>query len=141
MLGDPWSGYHTLKMARPRTPTNILQMRGAFKNHPERLKDREGEPKVVEPIGDAPVGFTGDLLQAWKDLVDGCPAGVLTKADRLAVEIAAGLLHRHRVMPLSGSDLSQLTNLLGRFGMTPSDRSKVRVSVPTPSPENPFGKL
>jgi hypothetical protein len=127
-------------MARPRTPTNLLDARGAFKNHPGRKKDRENEPVVLEPIGDPPAAFTDDQRRAWLDLTTTCPAGVLTKADALAVEIAAGLLARHRMMPLTGSDLTQLGNYLGRFGMTPSDRSKVSVNGKQ-KPGNPFQNI
>jgi hypothetical protein len=116
-------------------------MRGAFKKNPQRARSRENEPIVVEPLGDAPKTFTGDKLEAWKDIVDTAPPGVLTKADRLAVEIAAGLLARHRIMPITGTDLSQLSAFLGKFGMTPSDRSKVSVAVPTKRTGNPFGQI
>src|SRR5688572_11469254 len=110
-------------MARPRTPTNVLDMRGAFKNHPERRKDRENEPVVLEPVGPPPETFSEDQKKAWKDITERCAAGVLTRADSISVEIAAGLLARHRLMPLTGTDLSQLNSLLGKFGMNPSDRS------------------
>lgn len=116
-------------------------MRGSFKQNPQRLKERQNEPVVMEPLGDAPEGWTGDKLQAWSDIVNTAPAGVLTKADRLAVELAAGLLARHRIMPITGTDLSQLSGFLGKFGMTPSERSKVSVSVPTKKQGNPFSSL
>lgn len=116
-------------------------MRGAFKKHPERAAERENEPIVVEPLGDPPKSFEGDKLQAWNDIVSTAPSGVLTKADRLAVEIAAGLLARHRIMPITGTDLSQLAGFLGKFGMTPSERSKVSVAVPTKKPGNRFSNL
>lgn len=124
---------------RPRTPTNILDGRGSFKNHPERRKDRADEPIVTEPIPDVPKRFTKDQKQAWRDITTQCAAGVLTKADAIAVEIAAGLLARHRQTPLTGSDLSQLTTLLGKFGMTPSERSKV--SGVQQKKQNPFSGL
>jgi hypothetical protein len=122
---------------RPRVPTNILDARGAFKTHPERRGKREGEPVVTELIGSAPKTFTADQLQAWKDITSQCADGVLTKADSIAVEVCAGLLARHRQAPLTGADLNQLTGLLGRFGMTPSDRSKVR-GIGQKQSTNPF---
>jgi hypothetical protein len=127
-------------MGRPRIPTNILAARGAFKKHPERLADREGEPVITDPIGECPHRFTEDQKQAWNDITTQCGAGVLTIADTIAVEIASGLLARHRQAPLSGADLNQLTSLLGKFGMTPSERSKVSGSAGK-EPENPFAKL
>lgn len=126
---------------RPRTPTNILQMRGAYKNHPERAKDRENEPQICEPIGNPPATFTADQLKAWKDIVTSAPAGVLTSADALAVENAARLLALERIGQNSDSQGRRLDALLGKFGMTPSERSKVSVSVPTKRTGNPFSSL
>lgn len=126
-------------MARPRTPTNVLEMRGAFKKNPQRLKDRADEPLVLEPIGDPPATFTGDQLQAWNDIIGSAPGGVLTLADRLAVEGAARLLALDRIGKASDSQGRLLYALLGKFGMTPSDRSKV--SAQKKAPSNPFSNL
>ena len=128
-------------MARPRTPTNVLEMRGAFKKDPQRRRARENEPIVYEPAGGPPDNFTDDQKKAWTDIQSRCPAGVMTKSDEIALEIAAGLLARHRLMPLTGTDLSQLNQLIGKFGMTPSERSKVTVSVPSQKAGNRFGTL
>lgn len=128
-------------MGRPRTPTNVLDMRGAFKKNPQRLRERENEPTVVDPLEDPPKTFTGDQLQAWNDIVRTAPKGVLTAADSVAVESAARLLALERIGKASDSQGRRLDALLGKFGMTPSDRSKVSVSVPTPRQGNPFGQI
>ena len=39
-------------MARPRTPTAVLELRGAFKNHPSRLNARKYEPIVTSGLPD-----------------------------------------------------------------------------------------
>lgn len=100
-------------------------MRGAFNRHSDRLKARENEPVIEAPLGSCPKSFTADQRRAWKDITSQCGEGVLTQADTIAVELAAGLLARHRQAPLTSADLHQLTSLLGKFGMTPSERSKV----------------
>ena len=127
-------------MARPRTPTNILDARGAFKTHPERKKDRANEPTDLPALGDAPQSFTEDQKRAWSDIVTGCPAGVLKSSDAISVEIAARMLAQLRMGMLDSKLYGQLNGLLAKFGMNPSDRSKV--SVPKPAgPTNPFANL
>ncbi len=124
---------------RPRTPTNILKMRGAFLNHPERAKDRENEPVCLEPIGNPPSTFTGDQLQAWKEIIGYAAEGVFVRTDTLAVERAAVLLAKIRAGHASEGEGRQFDSFLGRFGMTPADRSKVQVQKKTAT--NPFGEL
>jgi hypothetical protein len=41
-------------MARPRTPTNILKLKGADKANPARFKDRGNEPQPQKGQGKAP---------------------------------------------------------------------------------------
>jgi hypothetical protein len=128
-------------MARPRTPTSVLEIRGAFKANPQRAQDRANEPVVTEPLGEPPKTFTGDQIQAWTDIVNYAPKGVLTSADTLAVERAARLLAKIRMGSASETEGRSFDALLGKFGMTPSDRSKVSVAVPTQRPGNPFSHI
>jgi hypothetical protein len=125
-----------LKMTRPRTPTSILEARGAFDKNPNRR--RESEPKAEGEIGNPPVRFSVAEIAAWDEIVSCCASGVLCKSDRIAVEIAAVLLAAFRSDPmgLPAAKVARLDSLLSRFGMTPSDRSKV--TVPPPFKENPF---
>jgi len=116
-------------------------MRGAFKINPQRRREREHEPVVHQPIGDPPKTFNDAQLQAWKDIVSMAPRGVLTVADTLAVENASRLLAAEREGTNSDSQGRRLDALLGKFGMTPSDRSKVSVSVPASKPGNPFSQI
>lgn len=128
---------------RPRTPTRILNARGAFKNHPNRAKDRANEPVDLPPLGECPSSFNESERKAWGDIVKVDVAGVLTAQDYLSVEIAAQLLaqtretqivtndvtgERYALPGLSDARHAQLIGLLGKFGMTPSERSKVSVS-------------
>jgi hypothetical protein len=122
-----------------RTPTNILKMRGAYKKHPERLKEREFEPIVTAPLGECPADL-GPLVKAtWDEIAKYAPAGVLTSADRLSVELAAVLLAAHRLGECGDKGRAQLIQLYGKFGMNPADRSKVQ--VPKQQPSNPFDQL
>lgn len=128
-------------MARPRTPTNVLEMRGAFKANPQRREERKDEPVVHEPIGEPPKSFTADQLQAWNDLVTHCPSGVLTKADAMGVEEAARLLAKSRAGTADSNDRRLFANYLSRFGMTPADRSRVKVVFQDSKPSNPFASI
>lgn len=126
-------------MARPRTPTKILDARGAFKKDPQRRRD--GEPEVREPIGPAPDYFAPDQLAAWNQIVGQAPLGVLTAADCLAVETASILVAEFRSNPadFQTGKLGRLQSFLGQFGMNPSDRAKL--SIEKPKDVNPFASL
>jgi hypothetical protein len=135
----PQNFIHGFFMARPRTPTNILEMRGAFKKDPQRARD--DEPEAAGAVGDPPERFNDGQRAAWNDIVKTCHKGVLCAADGLAVEIAAILLDQFRTNPIDipAARIARLDSLLARFGMTPSDRSKV--TVPKDGPKNPFADV
>ena len=128
-------------------PTNILKLRGADKNHPERMKKRENEPKNVNPLGNPPRHLLKSQKAAWREIVKYSIPGVLGQADRIAVEMAACLLVKCRGLELKNNDSvlhiwasSAEQNLffkyLAQFGMTPADRSKI--SLPGQGKKNSF---
>jgi len=41
-------------MARPRKPTNLLELTGAYHKNPQRRREREGEPIAPGPLGGPP---------------------------------------------------------------------------------------
>lgn len=126
-------------MSRPRTPTNVLDARGAFRKNPQRK--REDAP-TVGPLSKAPRHLTGEALKAWKEIAKYAPLDVLTDSDRLALEVAAQLLAQFRQDPLEfpATKLVRLEALLGKFGMTPADRAKVGGKKEAPK-GNPFADL
>lgn len=126
-------------MARPRTPTNVLDARGAFRKHPERKRQ---EPDTSGPLGRPPAHVKGEVLKAWKEIVKSAPLEVLTGSDRLALELAANLLAQFRLNPVEfpAARLVRLEALLGKFGMTPADRSKVGGKKEAPK-GNPFADI
>jgi len=127
-------------MARPRTPTNILRLRGsAPKKNPGRLRERENEPVEERPLGPPPKALTPKQRQAWKELADNSVPGVLGKADRHAVEIAACLLAEVRGGEPTATIYAQLLRSLSMLGMSPADRSKVQ--LPAKPKHNPFADL
>lgn len=108
-------------------PTAVLDARGSFQKDPQRRP--KNEPVPVGKIGTYPKRFTAAERQAWRDIVKGACAGVLTSADRVAVEMAATLLAEFRESPrdITAPRIARLHALIGSFGMTPADRSRVAV--------------
>lgn len=123
-------------MARPRTPSNVLELRGAFDRHPERQrKDARGAgPFQSEP----PEHLPQTALRAWRWIVDRLPAVAVYSTDEIAVEIAARLLAGW----WETGDLATLRELrpwLGKLGFTPQDRANLPSAGPTIR-ENPFSR-
>lgn len=111
-------------MGRPRKPTNVLEMSGAFKKDPQRKRQ---DAETSGPLGKAPPHINGAVLNAWNEIVKSAPREVLTGSDALAIEVAANLLAQFRDDPIEfpAAKLVRLEALLGKFGMTPADRAKV----------------
>lgn len=117
-----------------RTATQLLELRGAFKKHPERR--RPHEPKTSRPFRKAaPRRLAEAERQCWRELVARVPAGVLTGADEQLVELTARLLAEAR-QDFGGMKTTRLT-LLGRYldklGLTPSGRASLVVEKPKKS--------
>lgn len=120
-------------MARPRTPSNVLELRGAFKHNPQRRR----EP--VQPCGEfdpaPPEHLPRDCVRAWHWIVKQIPPSVLTASDYSSVETMATLQARFW---LTG-DLDYAKELrlwFGQYGLTAAAREKI-AAKPT-KPRNPF---
>jgi len=120
-------------------PTRLKVLQGTFR------KDRaKNEPNPTAPIGDPPAHLTQEQAFCWREIVGICADRVLTEADRLAVEIAACLMLEYRMhaktgMQYSMQKLSTLIVLLGKMGLTPSDRAKI--NLPGKPTKNAFSNL
>lgn len=130
-------------MGRPRKPTNILELKGSIKKDPLRFKDRENEPQNVNPVGDPPEYLSDEVKAAWYQIVNESIDGVLGEADRIAIEMCAGLYVKLRSPPsddgkpiATAQDHTQFFRYLTQFGMVPADRSKI--SIPKKKPVNKF---
>jgi phage terminase small subunit len=119
-------------MARNKTPTAILDAKGAFIVNPERK--RPNEPTTNRPLGKPPKWMSKAEKKVWKELAAQALPGVVMESDRLLfalmVRIAAKL---YRGEALMVGEMSQLISLGSRFAMTPADRSKVSVEKPEAS--------
>ena len=118
-------------MARPKTATNILEAKGAFKAHPERKP--KDEPIVSNPFPKkSPIHLTEEEKVCWDELVSIAPAGVLTGADTIVVEMAACLLSEYREdrAKFNPSKLTRLSSEINRIGLSPSSRASLTVEKP-----------
>jgi hypothetical protein len=116
-------------MARPRTPTAVLALRGAFKNHPSRGRDRQFEPRIATALPAPPRHLESATATMWFEMKS--RGYWLTSADRFLVEIAAVLMARYRIDELKSGDVSLLIGLLGKMGFSRGERG--RMNLPTNS--------
>ena len=112
-------------MGRIPVPTEILETRGSFLKHPERR--RPNEPQEPRPLGNAPRCLTAEQKKLWAEVAHALPPGVGKFADRYALEILVRLLAKERADSINNNERGQLIKLLGSFGMTPADRSKISI--------------
>ena len=122
-------------MGRNRKTKAAAGRDGTFEKHPERRAAYENEPKPAGPLGAPPASFdtgsyTGSrLLAIWEEVVSQAPAGVLTSADRLHVEMTCRAIFRIRWLTPKASDFSMVREFLGKMAMNPADRTKVQVNA------------
>lgn len=123
-------------MPKPRTPSAVLEARGAFAQNPDRKREdfESGEFDTV-----APEYFTAAQTVVWAELVRLLPPSVLQATDRMAVELVARLVARFRSIndaDVTMAQVAQIRTALATLGMTPADRS--RVSAKKVVAANPF---
>ena len=125
-------------MAKNRTPTSILEAKGAFQQNPGRA--RKAEPKVTEPIGNPPTYLSAEEKKVWREIVKRSPPGVLFESDREAFELLVRLASkkRYHFSAMMVGEMSQFVSLCSRYAMTPADRSKVAVETPKKSALSDF---
>jgi hypothetical protein len=116
-------------MGRTRTPTAVLELRGAFKRNPDRLRARQHEPLVTTALPAPPPSLPKPVKQAWLEMQ--LRGFWLRSPDKYLVEIAATLMARYRFSEIKSGDVSQLIGLLAKIGCSPKDRSGM--NLPTDS--------
>jgi hypothetical protein len=114
-----------IDMGRIPVPTEILDTRGAFLKHPERR--RPNEPQEARPLGNAPRCLTAEQKKLWCEIAHNLPPGVGKVSDRHAFEMMVRLMAKERADSINNNERGQLIKLLGSFGMTPADRSKISI--------------
>ncbi len=123
-------------MGRPKKPTILKLANGSLRHNPSRRNP--GEPAPTRGIGPAPERLTAEQRETWDEIVRICFAGVLGESDRIALEMIVVLLVEFRTgfADMNGAKMKLLESLMGRFGLTPSDRTKIVVRKAPP--KNPF---
>lgn len=116
-------------MSRPRTLTAVLELRGAFRRNPNRLKDRKYEPIVTTPLPEPPKYLTKAAMATWAEMESW--GFWLTSADQFLVAIAATLIARYWIDELKSGDVSPLIGLLGKLGFSPRERGALNPPTDT----------
>ena len=126
-------------MAKPGPkpkPTHLKIISG----NPGKRPLNQHEPEIIEPLGTPPARWDPGAKALWHEVVGCAPEGVLTKADRHLIEIAARLLAQIRAQPeVTAAIVAQFRACLSEMGMTPSART--RLSVASGGGGNPFANL
>lgn len=130
-------------MARPRTPSNVLELRGSFVTHPERR--RQDAPGAGPFNPEPPLTLTGEEQAAWREIVAELPRVALTATERKGVtqmaRIWAALQRTHPASP----DFKKLDDSFRQWavqmGMTLQARTKLGTSGNNKDADNRFAKL
>jgi hypothetical protein len=127
-------------VGRPRTPSNVLEFKGAFKKNPKRARqDAAGAgPINLSP----PAELSGVGKRAWKFLAERLPRVSLTSSDEVAMAQAARTLAAVWELDALGGALNpafpklsaELRQWLMQLGMTPQARTKLGSA-----PQKPVG--
>jgi phage terminase small subunit len=131
-------------MPTPRKTTEQHRISGQLSARPQRFADqgRGTEPTPDPVVGNAPRHLNDAQKTIWREVMSEIPPCVATKADRLCIEIAVRMIERMRHVHvetdckpgcpgvMTSSDYSTLNRCLSQLGMTPSDRSKIKVAAP-----------
>lgn len=112
-------------MGRNRKPTAVLEASGTFEHDPQRRRARLGEPTVIGTLGEPHESLTDSEKALWRELATQLPPGVAGKSDRWAFEELVRLAYRVRTGEAMLMERRLLLSYLSKFGLTPSDRSKV----------------
>ena len=102
------------------------ELRGSFKKNPKRRLDRAGEPQPSERLGAPPTRLKVPEKAVWNEMRE---SGFwLTTADQFMVEIAAGLIDKHRSGKIDNPARSLLVSTLSKLGFGPTERNKLGLS-------------
>ena len=110
-------------MAPPRKSKKVLQLNGTVRRNPGRYASRNDPagPETLGELGAPPDHLDDDAKAAWNELAEIDAAGnrVLTRCDRIAVEMAAWAMSDFRKCPeaFTAARQTQLQRLLKSFGM------------------------
>ena len=79
-------------MARPKTPTSILDAKGAYSKNPSRKRSNEPKPRLGIGSAPSPTNESVTFVSVWDEVVGMVCPGVLGNSDRIALEALCHLL-------------------------------------------------
>jgi hypothetical protein len=112
-------------LGRPRTPSKVLEFTGAYKKNPARRTERAAEPAAKSGLGAPPSYFDAADRACWEEIKRVVSKGVHTRMDRPSAELIARLWARFRGDGLGAAETRILARLMGRHGLSPSERTRV----------------
>lgn len=132
-------------MPAPRLPSNVHALTGAFDAHPERARDRadEPEPETID-IRSVPVPPSLTELEAitWRRTAEVMHENVMTRPDVDMLVVYVRLMTLALYEPeIDVKVAAQLRSYSALFGLTPADRSRVKVvggKKPKADPDGEF---
>ena len=120
-------------MGRNRTPSAILDAKGAFLANPQRERQAEPTTSKAEQLGSAPTRLTKEQQKVWREIAKRMLPGVVFASDRDSFELMVRLTVRMRAEDhskeetiMTAAEKTLLVSLWSRFAMTPADRSRVQ---------------
>jgi hypothetical protein len=129
-------------MARPRKPSAVLELNGAYSRNPNRKRTDEPRPDTPLSEGEPPPWINDDeqALALWDDLV--AEGFWLTTADSFMLEVAVRYMTYFRNGGSEPKVISLLVGTLNKLGFGPADRSKIKAPGAKKSEEqNPFAQF
>jgi phage terminase small subunit len=109
-------------MARPRKPTAVLELSGAFKKDPQRK--RTNEPRPATKVGQPPPWLDDDEAEIWERMSR--EGFWLTSADEFLLEVAVRYQRYFRNGGTDTKAISLLVSVLNKLGFGPAERSKIK---------------
>lgn len=114
-------------MGRPRKPTAILELTGAYKKNPDRAEHRVNEPLPSNDVGDPPKYFNEFLAEIWNELLENAAPGVIKRSDRVSLEAWCQVIAFIRIGAATPAMYTVHKAYAQQFGMTPAARSLIDV--------------
>ena len=129
-------------MPKRRKTLAELAESGSLDKNRGRLANRIlAQSATAAPLGRGPKHLPETERKIWAEIALLAPPNLLQRSDRPIVEVACIMLARLRGSHAKTSEISLLMSLLGRLGMTPSDRVRLNLEpvpaapVPTSEPD------
>jgi hypothetical protein len=127
-------------VARPRKSIEELELKGAFKKNPQRLRERLETPESPSGIGDPPDILTAPEKAIWIEVVNACAPGLLKSSDRWALKDFCRIEARFdkygenrtggnqsNKRAVTSKQMARRKDLLIQLGMTPASLVKIHI--------------